>query len=135
MVSIPNEVMELLNDPKVVKALSTNGEDGLHTVVLGSIIAPSPDMIAFGAILMKRSSTNLESMKAKGEEVSIIVAKELAAYEIKGKIGDFVTAGPLFDGMNENLKKMGMQARGVWTVMPTGIWNQGASYEAGNKIA
>jgi len=135
MVSLPENVMNLVNDPTASKVVATIGAHGVHAIPVGSVIAAGPDMVAFGAILMKRTSKNLEDMQANGDDVSVVVMKEVESYEIKGAVTGYVTEGPLFDKMNENLKKIGLQARGVWTLAPSGVWNQSANYDAGKKIA
>lgn len=135
MVTLPDEVFSAINDPKAGKVLATVRPDGnAHIISVGSIIAPSPNMIAFGAILMKETGKNLESMKKSSRMVSILVTSALKSYQVRGVIKDFVTSGPLFDKMNEELAKMGMKANGVWTIEPAEVWNQSASYEAGKKM-
>ena len=135
MVSIPAEVMEAVNNPKAAKVLATVKADGSpHIITVGSIIAPNPTTVAFGAILMKETSKNLEAMKKKGVEAVVLVTVEMKSYQIRGKVKDKVTSGPLFDKMNENLKKIGLQAQFVWTLDPTEVWNQSASYDAGKKM-
>lgn len=136
MVKLPEDVFNLLNDPKSIKVLATKNEEGdVHAIIVGSVFSPDPSTIAFGAILMKRSSKNLEMMKERKEMASILVNKEMSAYEIKVSVKSFVTSGPLFDNMNLDLKKHGLTARGVWTLEPKEVWNQSASYEAGKRIA
>jgi hypothetical protein len=83
---------------------------------------------------MKRTGKNLESMKKNKEFVSVLVNKELKAYEIKALVKDYLTSGPIFERMNLELKKMGMAARGVWVLEPKEVWNQSATYEAGTKM-
>ncbi len=135
MVAIPTEVMEAVNNPKAAKVLATVKDDGSpHVISVGSISAPNPNMIAFGAILMKETSKNLEAMKKKGLEAVVLVTVELKSYQIRGKVKDKVTSGPLFDGMNEHLKKIGLQTQLVWTLEPTAVWNQSANYDAGKKM-
>jgi hypothetical protein len=46
----------------------------------------------------------------------------------------FVTSGPLFEVMNENLKKRGMEMRGVWILEPLEVLDQFGP-NAGKKIA
>jgi hypothetical protein len=136
MVEMPDEVMSMINDPKAIKVLTTKSSEGvLHSIRVGSLMAPAASMIAVGAILMKTSNKNMEEMKKKGEQVAILVGMEMKSYQIQAKIKDVQKAGPLFDKMNEELKKIGLQAAAVWTFEPTGVWNQSASYEAGKKMA
>jgi len=90
--------------------------------------------VVIGAILMKRTGKNLEGMKAKGEMVSILAGSALKSYEIRAKVKDLVTSGPIFDGMNAELSKMGMKASGVWVFEVKEVWNQSANYSAGTKM-
>jgi hypothetical protein len=134
MVKLPDEVFNAIN-AKSSKVLATvNSAGNPHVIQVGSIIAPSPEMIAFGAILMKETGKNLESMKKKNQEVAILVTVEMKSYLVMAKIKEHHTSGPLFDKMNEELKKMGMKANVVWTVEPAEVFNQSASYEAGSKM-
>jgi hypothetical protein len=135
MVAIPAEVMEALNNPKAAKVLATVKDDGSpHIISVGSIMAPNPQTIAFGAILMKETGKNLEAMKKKKTDVAILVTVEMKSYQIKAKVKDAITSGPLFDKMNEVLKGFGMKANVVWTVEPVEVWNQSATYDAGKKM-
>jgi hypothetical protein len=135
MVNLPEEVFQALNNPKAGKVLATVTEEGTpHVIQVGSVMSPSPDKIAFGAVLMKRSGKNLEKAREEGKKISILVTAELKSYEVHAKVLDFVTKGPIFDRMNEFLKAMGLQASGVWMVEPTDVWNQSASYEAGKQM-
>jgi hypothetical protein len=136
MTQLPEEVMKMANDIKAVKVLTTVSADGvLHSIRVGSLIAPAPNMLAVGAILMKTTAKNLEDMKKKNQLAAILIGSEMNAYLVLAKIKDSHKAGPLFEKMNENLKAIGLQAGAVWTFEPTGVWNQSANYEAGKKIA
>jgi uncharacterized protein len=135
MVNMPDEVFQALNNPKAGKVLATVREDGTpHVIQVGSVMAPSPDMIAFGAILMKETGKNLEAAKKAKKKVTVLVTAEMKSYQVNAKVKDYVTSGPLFDKMNEVLKGMGLKANGVWTLEPTDVWNQSPSYEAGKKM-
>jgi hypothetical protein len=135
MVGLPDEVMKAINDPKSARVLGTKSEEGnVHLVQLGSLKAASPEMIIAGAILMKHTSKNLENAKADSSLISILVTVEMKSYEVRARVKDFVTHGPVFDQMNAALKPMGMQARGVWIFEPAEVWNQSATYDAGKKM-
>jgi hypothetical protein len=135
MVKMPDEVFQALNNPKAGKVLATVHADGTpHVIQVGSVMAPSPDMIAFGAILMKETGKNLELAKKDKKKVTVLVTLEMKSYQVNAKVKDYVTAGPLLDKMNEVLKGLGLKANGVWTLEPTDVWNQSASYEAGKKM-
>jgi len=136
MVALPKEVMETINNPKASKVLATVRADGTpHMVQAGSIMATSPELIVFGAIIMKETGANLEVMKKKKAAVSILVTEGMKSYQIKAKIMEALTEGPYMDRMNEVLKPLGLKAHTVWTVEPTDVWNQSPGYEAGKKIA
>jgi len=135
MTALPSEVMALLNSPESTKILATRTPDGgVHAVQLGSIMAPDANTIVFGAILMKHSGENLEAMRKDGALASVLVCNKLQSYQVRGRIKDFVTSGPLFDKMNKELAKLKMAARGVWVLEPAEVWNQSASPEAGKRL-
>jgi hypothetical protein len=136
MVKIPDEVVEAINNQKNPKILATVGPDGApHAIQAGSIGAPSNEMMIAGAILMKRTSINLQAMKRDGKTASFLVLDGPKSYEVRCTVGDFVTSGPMFDAMSERLKQMGMTLQGVWTFTPVEVWNESASMEAGTKMA
>lgn len=136
MVELPADVMKILNDPRATKVLGTKTPEGnVHIVHVGSLMAPDPNTIVLGAVLMKRSSSNLENMKKSKELASVLTVKETTSYEIKAAVKDYLTSGEVLEKMNVELKKIGLSARGVWVLEPREVWNQSASYEAGKKIA
>ena len=135
MVDMPEEVVSRINDPKAVKVISTISREGdVHSIQVGACVAPQPGMIAVGAILMQHTSKNLENMKKKGQSVSVLVAKEMESYQVKADIQAYQTEGPVFDAMSVEIKKLGLQLRGVWILEPTEVWNQSATYEAGKRM-
>lgn len=135
MVALPEEVMKVLNDDKSVRILATKSKEGhVHAIQVGSLKAAGPDTIIVGAILMKRTGKNLENMKAKGELASILAGSQTTSYEIRVKPKEFITSGPIFEGMNAALQKMGLKANGVWALEVAEVWNQSANYEAGKKM-
>jgi hypothetical protein len=135
LVSLPENVIKVLNDPKASKVLTTKSPEGIiHAIHVGSIMAPNPNMIAFAAILMKKTGKNLEIMREKNELASVLVISGMESYQVKAKIKSYETSGPLFEKFSEEIKKLGLTARGVWTLEPAEVWNQSASYEAGKRI-
>ncbi len=136
MVKIPDEVVKAINNEKNPKILATVGADGApHAIQAGSIRAPSNEMMIVGAILMKRTGKNLEAMKRDNKMASFLVLDGMKSYEVRCRVGDFVTSGPLFDTMSEKMKQVGLTVQGVWTFSPVEVFNQSASYEAGTKMA
>jgi hypothetical protein len=136
VVKIPDEVVKAINNEKNPKILATVGADGApHAIQAGSIRAPSNEMVIVGAILMKKTGKNLEAMKRDNKMASFLVLDGMKSYEVRCRVGDFVTSGPLFDTMSEKMKQVGMTVQGVWTFSPVEVFNQSASYEAGTKMA
>jgi hypothetical protein len=136
VVKIPDEVVKAINNEKNPKILATVGADGApHAIQAGSIRAPSNEMMIVGAILMKRTGKNLEAMKSDNKMASFLVLDGMKSYEVRCRVGDFVTSGPLFDTMSEKMKQVGLTVQGVWTFSPVEVFNQSASYEAGTKMA
>jgi hypothetical protein len=135
MVKIPEEVLKVLNDPTSVRVLATKSKEGnVHVIQAGSIRAPAPDTIVIGAILMKRTGKNLEDMKAKGELASVLAGSKMYSSEIRVRPKEFITSGPIFEGMNAELQKMGLKASGVWALEAVEVYNQSANYDAGKKM-
>ncbi|MGZ4942137.1 MAG: pyridoxamine 5'-phosphate oxidase family protein [Halobacteriota archaeon] len=136
MVKIPDEVVNAINNEKNPKILATVGADGNpHAIQAGSISAPSKEMMIVAAILMKRTKENLEAMKKDNKIASLLVLDGMSSYEVRCKIGDFVTSGSLFDAMSEKMKQTGLPVHGVWTFTPVEVFNESASSEAGTKMA
>jgi len=135
MVELTDEILKILNDPKSVKVLATKETGGaVHAIQVGSMMAPNPGTIAAGAILMQRTSKNLEGMMKKGDLASILVCSRRESCEIRAKVKELQTSGPLLEGMNQVLAKLNLQARGAWIFEPVEVWNQGASPAAGKRI-
>jgi len=133
---IPDEVVNAINNEKNPKILTTVGTDGApHAIQAGSIRAPSNEMMIVGAILMKKTGKNLEAMKRDNKVAAFLVLDGMKSYEVRCKVGDFVTSGPLFDEMSEKTKQIGLTLQGVWTFAPVEVFNQSASYEAGTQMA
>ena len=137
MAAIPEKVMTLFNNPQSVKVLATKSPDNeIHVVQLGSLRAPNPNMIICAAVLFKRSGENLESMKERNEEPTVFVTDSRQSYELRVKIKEFQTSGPMVDQMNEALKKaVGMTSHGVWIFEPVEVHDETPGPDAGKKIA
>lgn len=132
MTVIPENVRALLNDPEATKVLASVSADGMpHAIVVGSCMSPSPDLIVAGEVLMKTTSANF---KATGK-AAITVVKGTEAYLVTAENPELIAEGPIVDKMNEQLAKYNLTAHGVWTFIPTGVWNESASPEAGTKLA
>jgi len=129
---IPENAMKLLNDPAAVKVLTSVSASGVpHSVVIGSCMAPSPDTIVAGEVLMKTTSENVK----KNPKVAVMVVKATESYLVVAEKVGHIVEGPLFDKMNEQLAKHGLKARAVWTFNPLEVYDQSASPNAGTKLA
>ena len=132
---LPEEVFKAINDPKSSRVLGTkNAEGNIHLIQLGSLKAVDPNTLVIGAILMQHTSKNLDAAKGDGSLVSVLVTQEMKSYEVKAKVTNYMTSGPAFDKMNEMLKALGLQARGVYMLEPAEVWNQSATYDAGKRM-
>jgi hypothetical protein len=144
MITIPNEVMMLVNDPKSSKTIATLSKEGrIHTIYMGSMSAFSPDQLTFAHLLMKRTHQNLIEMQRSGGLVSVSVTLGQVSYEIMAKVKEYHTSGPTYDkmietltrlGIKEGLDKYGIKVRGVWIIEPVEVWNQGPGPNAGTRI-
>jgi hypothetical protein len=143
MISMPNEVIMLVNDPKSSKTIATLSKEGrIHTIYMGSMSVFSPDQMAFAHLLMKRTHRNLMEMQKSGSLVSVSVTLGQTSYEIMAKIKDYHTSGPTYDkmietltrqGIKEDLDKYGIKVQGVWILEPVEVWNQGPGPKVGTR--
>ena len=132
MADIPNNVVEIMNAPSTVKVLVTASKDGKpHAIVAGSIGSPAADTVIVGEILMKTSSKNLK----ENSEVTILLASGKDAYSIDCVAKARLDQGPEIEMMNEALKAMNLKASAVWVFNVKAVYDQGASPNAGKKLA
>jgi uncharacterized protein len=129
---IPKDVLELMNRPEAVKTLVTASADGRpHAIVCGSIVAPKPDVVVVGEILMKVSASNMK----ENSKIAIMVCAGMKAYEIHGKVKSRESSGPMLDGMNAKLAAMKLHANAVWVFDVCSVFDESAGPTAGQKIA
>ncbi len=132
MVCIPEEVLKAMGEPTTVKALVTSDSAGQpHAIVCGSIVAPSPDKVVVGEVLMKKSSKNLGATK----KAAILVSAGMAAYEIVLANPVRITEGPGLEQMNKELAAIHLHAGALWMFDVAEVYDQGASPKAGTKLA
>ena len=144
MITLPSEVMLLINDPKASKTISTiSTERRRHTVFISSLMALSVNQLALAHILMKRTNQNLEDMKKSGEPVSVSVILGRVSYKIIAKVESYQTSGPIYDEVTEALKlsgemdgldKYGMKVHGVWALEPMEVWDESPGPSAGTRV-
>ncbi len=131
-IKIPEKVMKLLNDPAAIKVLTSVSASGVpHSIVVGSGMAPSPDMIVAGEVMMKATSANIKN----NPKVAVLVVKAAESYLVVAEKSAQLKEGALFDGMNEQLANSGLKARSVWTFTPLEVYDQSAGPTAGTKLA
>lgn len=128
---IPKNVMKLLNDKEASKVLTTVDPDGIpHSIVVGSIMAPSDDILCAAEVLMKKTAKNLETNK----NIAVLTVKGMESYLVNATVAERQTSGDLFDAVAEELKKLGLPTQAVWTFKPTAIFDQSAGPSAGTQI-
>lgn len=132
MANIPAEVLEKMNAQGTVKVLVTASDCGQpHAIVCGSIMAPSPDKMLVGEILMHKSA---ENMKANPKAAFLITAGK-DAWEIDVKNPTRIAEGPQLEEMNKNLAGAGLKANALWLFDVDAVYDEGAGPNAGKKIA
>lgn len=110
MVTIPKEVVDILNAPESAKILVTADEKGMpNAVPVHSIVPIQEDTIAFAEIFIIHSKQNLE----KNKNAVITVIQAPAAYQLKGTFAGFQTSGPLFDNFAKKMAERGMTPKSV----------------------
>lgn len=136
---IPKEVQDLYNDPAAIKVLATRSGEDLHVIPLGSLRVMDANTLVCATIHMQEAHENLRAAAETGARISTLAVKAgpggpPQAYQVRCRVKAFVTSGPLFEGMNEFLKKRGMEIRGVWVLEPLEVLSQ-VGPNAGKKIA
>ncbi len=132
MVAIPENVLEVMKDPACVKSLTTIcAGNRPHSIVAGTIMAPAPDMMVIGEVLMKRTASNLK----QNPKAAFLVTCGKQSYEIQVVVKDRIASGAIVDQMNAMLSKAGLHANAVWTFDVVSVWDESAGPNAGKKIA
>jgi hypothetical protein len=129
---IPKNVMDLFNSPEATKVLTSVSANGIpHSIVVGSVMAPSEDFFCAAEIMMKTTSANLES----NPKVAAIAVKGMESFQIVGTVMARQTEGELFDNVNAKLAEMNMACSAVWMFTPEDIYDESAGPNAGTKLA
>jgi hypothetical protein len=136
---IPKEVMDVYNDPAAIKVLATRSGEDLHMIPLGSLRVMDANTIVCASIHMHEAHENLSKAAKTGEKISTLAVKMAPgtppqAYQVRCRVKTSMTSGPLFEGMKENIKKLGMDVRAVWILEPLEVLVQ-IGPNAGKKIA
>lgn len=102
MTKIREEIQKIINDMPCYVA--TVSKDGVPNVsVKGSIRALDNRTLAFAAIDSQKTLANLA--ENKNIAISIAIPEKQKSYQFKG-IAELIDSGPLFDQMQEGLKKV-----------------------------
>jgi hypothetical protein len=132
MVSIPNNVLELIKARTTTKVLVTSSKGAKpHAIVAGSIAAPSADIMVVGEVLMKVSSKNL----SENPKAAFLISSGMEAYDIECTATARLDKGPELDAMNKELAAIKLRAAAVWVFKIDAVFDQGASPKAGTKLA
>jgi hypothetical protein len=128
--------MNALNDPTSVKVLATKTPNGeVNAIPLGSMMAPDPDNIVFGVVLMKKTHLNMEDMQRNGERPVVLIVTGGSAFQVHAVIKEYKTSGPVLDAMNEKMKSRGIKVIGAWYMEPGSVYDQTPGPNVGKKIA
>jgi hypothetical protein len=122
LVSIPKEVVDVLNASDSAKMLATVDAKGVPNVVpVWSIVAVDSETIAFAEIFIKKTKENLE----KNKQVAIAVFKgPMTGYQLKGTFSGFQTSGPVFDNFAKKIMEaMKMQIKSVGIIKVTEVFS------------
>jgi uncharacterized protein len=129
--TMPSEVINLLNDQEATKVLTSVSSEGIpHSIVVGSTMAPEPNLICAAEILMQTTSANLK----ENANITVLAVKGKESYQVVATVKAHQQEGPLFEKVKAELEKMGMPCRGVWLFEPVEAFDQSAGPNAGKKI-
>ena len=130
--AIPAAVLDLFKRPDTTKILVTAGKDGQpHAIVCGSIFVIDENTLGVGQVLMKTAAAYM----SENSKVALEVIDGKSAYEVRGTVGGRIDSGPVLDGLNANLEKIGLRASAVWTFDIKETYDESAGPNAGNKMA
>jgi hypothetical protein len=134
VLKLPDEVVEIINNPKTFKVVATKDEEGVpHVVFKGSLRAIDNETIAF-AELLENSRTgknilrlmNFDYDKKKLIAISVFNSENGISYQIKGEPYQLEVEGPIWDEFLKMIWKWNRDADpvGVWLVRPRELLNQ-----------
>jgi hypothetical protein len=135
MVALPKDVLELINDKSSSKILGTRSRNGdVHLINVGGAGTLDPETIFIGEIFMKASGENLRLAQSEGTRASVLVSKGPQSYEIRCKVKDHVTSGPVFDQMKGAFAQMKFDLKGLWLLTPDCVWNESPTWDGGRRM-
>jgi len=134
-----NDVVDLYNDPRAVKIFAFLSQDiELHLISIDSTMAPDPNTIILANIAMKEVDKNLIQAMNTGRSVSVLSALTLKntrkVYQIRCKVKEFQTTGPLYEKFLDQLKVRSEDLAGVWVLEPVEIIDRTLGLDFGKTI-
>ncbi len=131
MVSVPAEIIDLLNAKETTKLLVTASKDGQpHAIVCGSIFATADGKAGVGEILLKRAAQNLKD----NGKAALSISAGPKAYELVLKNPARADSGPVFADMKAKMAAANLPCFAVWTFDVCAVWDESAGPSAGTKI-
>ncbi len=124
---LPDEVVEILNDPESIKVVATKDEEGIpHVVFKGFVGALDSETIAFAELIEdSRTMKNILRLLNLDEEKKLIAInvfnpKKGVSYQIKGEPYQLEMDWPPWDMFLEMIWKWDKDADpvGVWLIKP-----------------
>lgn len=139
MATMPQEVIDLFQDPAVPKMVATIDAKGeLNVTPKTSMSVVNSGTLAFADLygMTTRTFKNLlETKKVAIVAMKIPVAPPFTTYQVKGTFLKYEKSGPLFDKFAKALKDaMGVDITGVGTIHVDAVFSQ-APQDKGKKLA
>lgn len=120
---LPQRVMELLNDNKSNKVLTTVSKEGVpHSIAIGMSMAPDDSTICSAKVFEGKTEKNLQDNKT----ASVLVTKGFESYQVIMKMKEFKETGNIYEKATEELLKLNLKCIGVWMYEPIEVFSQGA---------
>jgi predicted pyridoxine 5'-phosphate oxidase superfamily flavin-nucleotide-binding protein len=133
MTKISQEIQEFIKGK--MAWVSTASRDGIpNATPKGSVRVIDDEHLVFADLFSRKTRENLKANPKAA--VTVIDEKSHKGYQLKGT-GELLTAGPLFDQMAEQLKKVSGMPPLSYVVKITvdSIYDQSVRPDAGKRIA
>ena len=133
MTKISQEIQEFIKGK--MAWVSTASRDGIpNATPKGSVRVIDDEHLVFADLFSRKTRENLKANPKAA--VTVIDEKSHKGYQLKGT-GELLTAGPLFDQMAEQLKKVSGMPPLSYVVKITvdSIYDQSVGPDAGKRIA
>ena len=95
MGTMPQQVMDIFNDPDAVKFLATVDAEGKpNCALIASLLALNEDTLVFGDLMINKTKKNLTDTR---QVAATVYKAPWSSYQVKGTFEGFHRSGPLFD--------------------------------------